>query len=359
MPMLIIALDGVLSDGLLTEDEEAFVRKLSIDMGISEGRYEEALTERAKAHSALIEGQQPPNMLDAIDEGTLDNTNLPQLTETEARKLKGAAGHGWWDAAFTRLLLQTIPGGPGELVDVYCRTALSALTVLPERRQLSYLGVDRSAERIQEAEALVAREAVDHAAQRIALATGSPDALPLEDASVDYVLAIRALANLEDTRPVFAEAMRVLRPGGRIIIAEPDGYAEAFHFESHLVDYNQAFHRLVVQVDRVLTGHGHVLGRSGLAIGPTLTARMVAAGFLPDTVQVHASNNMRRRRFGKFVRRLRKYPQALASKAGLTDTPAYAEVLRAVDQLEAMIPADHVGMSGHVLPMFLAVGIKD
>jgi SAM-dependent methyltransferase len=358
MPMLHIALDGVLADRVLKAEEESFVRKLAIDIGVSEARYEAALKERATFHNARIEMGGAPSGILHIDAPTLDDHSL-DMTTHELTKLRGAAGHAWWDAAFTRLLLETIPGGPGELVDIYCRTALSALTLLPERRQLSYLGVDKSRDRIAQAEAMVARDALDHAADRIALTIGTPDRLPLADASVDYVLAIRALANVEDTRPVFAEALRVLRPGGRIIIAEPDGYAEAFLFESHLVDYNEAFRRLVVQVDRVMTGNGPVLGRPGVAIGPTLTARMRAAGFEPGPVTVHASHNMRRRRFRKFVRQLQRYPQAIASQAGLLDTPAYAEVQRAVNDLISVVPENHVGMSGHVLPLFLAVGIKE
>jgi len=74
---------------------------------------------------------------------------------------------------------------------------------------------------------------------------------------------------------------------------------------------------------------------------------------------VHASNNLSPRPFGRVARRLRKYPQAVARAVGLDKSKELAAVIEAVEELEAHIPADRVGMSGHVLPMLLAVGEKE
>jgi len=356
VPTMIMVLDAVLADGTMSVQERAASERIAGELGIGAERLESLVAERAAAAGASVEGLDTPQGPRVSGE----TIGVEAVAEGQtARQLRGAAGHGWWDATFTRMLLECIPGGPGEMVDVYCRTALSAMTLLPDRRQLTYLGVDRSSERLSLAKQELIAQSHQHAVDRITLTVGQPDALPIEDESVDYVLAIRALANLTDTRPVFAEAYRVLRPGGRLIVAEPDGFAECFHFDGHLSYYNAAFHRLCLAFDE---GRGQgvpEIGKPGIAIGPTLPARMKHAGLRPTKVQIHASNNMKAQPFGRLLRRLQKYPAAMAGNAGLTMTAVFASVLKAAKELEAEIPPDRVGMAGHVLPLFLVVGEKE
>jgi SAM-dependent methyltransferase len=354
LPMLEFALAGVLSDGVMSPQEEAFLRTVALELGISVATYEAVVSEKAAAAGVVVpfaDKRKGPMV-----EGAESIAVSPEAEETA--RLRAAEGHGWWDATFTRLLLEAIPGGPGEMVDVYCRTALSALTLLPERPQLTWLGVDRSSERLAIARSELANQPA-HMLERVTLTTGDPHTLPIAAESVDYVLAIRALAHQPDTRVFFAEASRVLRPGGRLLVAEPDGFAETFHFDGHLVAYNTAFRDLCVAADKHLSRGGESLGRPGLSIGSTLFERMGHAGLQPTKVWVHASNNLAPRPFGRMARRLRKYPEAVARAVGLDGSEEMKRVHAAVDELEARIPRDKVGMSGHVLPMILAVGEKD
>jgi len=354
LPMLEFALAGVLSDGVLSTAEAAFLRSSALELGISVETYERVLSEHASAAGVIVPETDAPRGPEV--QGSESIRVSPEAQETA--RLRAAEGHGWWDAAFTRLLLETIPGGPGEMVDVYCRTALSACTLLPERPQLTWLGVDRSSERLSVAKSELAVQP-GHLLDRVTLTTGEPSTLPIGDESVDYVVAVRALAHQPDTRPFFAEAYRVLRPGGRLIVAEPDGFAETFHFDGHLVRYNTSFRDLCVAADEHLARGADPVGRPGLSIGSTLFERMRNAGFTPTKVRVHASNNLSPRPFGRMARRLRKYPDAVARAVGLEKSSELQRVHAAVDELDARIPRDRVGMSGHVLPMILAVGEKE
>ena len=60
-------------------------------------------------------------------------------------------------------------------------------------------------------------------ADRITLETGDMTRLPYEDASFDLVTAsisIHNIPNAEGRRRAVSEALRVLRPGGRLVIAD-------------------------------------------------------------------------------------------------------------------------------------------
>ena len=361
IPMLVLALEAMMLDGRVTAEEEAFLRQASVRLGIRESRYEDILAEKVAEHGVLLEvSLHGSDMLtDAFGHEVTGVMPIPTASPEAARteRLRSASAK-WWDKAFTRLLLECVPGGPGEMVDLYCRTGGSAVTLLPERPQLSWTGVDPRDERLEEASKSLTTQGLGRLS-RITLLQGEPDALPVDSLSMDYVVAIRALANRVDTRPVFDEAWRVLRPGGRVIVAEPDGLAEAFYFRGPLWSYNAAFQAMSVEVDRRMAEGAHEAGRPGLTIGPTLPKRMAHAGFEPGQVRVHASHNLKPQRFDRLARRLRRYPTQLAQAWGLQDSLLLKAVLHEVDKLERELGEDAVGMAGHLLPIFLVVGAKE
>jgi SAM-dependent methyltransferase len=106
-------------------------------------------------------------------------------------------------------LLALAPGDT--VVDVGCGAG-HAVAELAEDK-LKVIGIDADPDAITAAQARTP-DAVFHVARS--------DHLPLEDESVDGYRAARLFHLLADPLPTLAEAWRVLRPGGRIVLAGQD-----------------------------------------------------------------------------------------------------------------------------------------
>jgi len=105
-------------------------------------------------------------------------------------------------------------------VDIGCGDGY--LTERLAERFRKVIAVDHSPERLQ-----AARERV--AAASVEFHLGEVDALPVADASADAVFLSMVLHHVPEIGTALAEAFRVLRPGGRIVVADL-----APHNEEHL-----------------------------------------------------------------------------------------------------------------------------
>ncbi|MFI6507296.1 class I SAM-dependent methyltransferase [Streptosporangium sp. NPDC050855] len=105
--------------------------------------------------------------------------------------------------------------------------------------------------------------------------------LPLETGSAGYVLLRYVLQHLSDPAPALAEARRILRPGGRILITEVDascwGLADPVHPELAGVHAKIAAAQQAAGGDR--------------AIGRRLTRLLRGAGFTEVSIRPFATTN--------------------------------------------------------------------
>lgn len=102
---------------------------------------------------------------------------------------------------------------------------------------------------------------LDYAARRgITVRPGTAEKLPFEDESFDTVLAVTTICFVDDLPKTFAEAHRVLRPGGRLVIGFIDRASklgeEYLHARLEQVFYREATFRSGPEVDALLTETG-------------------------------------------------------------------------------------------------------
>lgn len=102
------------------------------------------------------------------------------------------------------------------VLEVGCGTGAIARALAARRDVAAVLGVDPSPVLLAKARELA------KGVSTLSFREGDARVLPIEDASVDAVVFYTVLCHIPDARQALSEAMRVLRPGGRLGIFDGD-----------------------------------------------------------------------------------------------------------------------------------------
>ena len=144
----------------------------------------------------------------------------------DARQL--LPGRSW--AAWARTLGELLP--PLDVVDIGCGDGYLAVEAARWARRVT--GVDRSDDVLEHAKALAAKRQITNVEWR----KGDLSRLPLRDASHDVALLSQALHHASDPERAIAEAVRVLRPSGRVLLmdlkAHDQGWVRSRFGDRHL-----------------------------------------------------------------------------------------------------------------------------
>lgn len=211
---------------------------------------------------------------------------------TEVRKLAELEDRHWWYAERRHLLAAALAGvAPGRAVDV--GAAGGGNTRVLRRLGWSAAALEYGADGAQVA-----------LGRGLAVLRGDATALPLADASLDLVVAFDVLEHLVDDARCVQEVRRVLRPGGRFLVAVPCD-------------------------PRLWSAHDDAVGHVRRYTRATLTGLLEEGGFALDTV---ASWNVLLRPVVALRRRA-------SSGSDLTELPRPVNLaLRLVVVLERYLP---------------------
>jgi SAM-dependent methyltransferase len=130
--------------------------------------------------------------------------------ETHGDPRQLVPGRSW--AAWARALGHLLP--PLDIVDIGCGEGY--LTLEAARWARSVIGIDRSSEVLERATALARRRRVSNVTWK----KGDFRKLPVKDESIDVALLSQSLHHAADPADALSEAIRVLRPGGRVLILD-------------------------------------------------------------------------------------------------------------------------------------------
>lgn len=115
-------------------------------------------------------------------------------------------------------ILEDLPSNDSlELLEVGCGAGAVLHVIGSAKPQTALHGIDIEAKQIERA-----KQHLSLLPNRKDLRVGDAAALPWDDNRFDCVFFMWMLEHLRDQQPVLAEALRVLRRGGRVVITETD-----------------------------------------------------------------------------------------------------------------------------------------
>jgi ArsR family transcriptional regulator len=165
-------------------------------------------------------------------------------------------GRSW--AAWARALGHLLP--PIDVADIGCGEGY--LTLEAARWARSVIGIDRSESVLASAKELAARRQVTNVLWK----QGDLERLPLRDASVDVAVLSQSLHHAGDPERAVAEAVRILRPGGKLLVLDLRDHDQAW-VRSRFGDRHLGFSN--AQLEKLLRAAG--LGEVRVHVGAKKT----------------------------------------------------------------------------------------
>jgi SAM-dependent methyltransferase len=199
---------------------------------------------------------------------------LDALTSSTLKHLR----EHWWNDSFTDFLQETLRPRPGKrILDVGCGTGTAEINLSRLRlSQIQLFGVDLAVDRVR-----AAATATRGINARVSYAVADARRLPFGAAVFDSAYCVAVLQHIREVSLALGELARVTRPGGRILVVEPDNAAR--YWFSSVPSGMQAFELS----RRFFIGLGSARGDSPAApVGPLIPGMFDATGIDPVSVRL-------------------------------------------------------------------------
>jgi SAM-dependent methyltransferase len=279
-----------------------------------------------------------------VHEGSTANRGLDGLTTAELC----ASRLGWWDEAFTDLLVRRVPHGATRLLDAGCGLAHAAHSLLPRVPGATYLGIDADAERLRGARQLLAGAPYE---SRAWLCLGRLERLPCREGEFQLALTSMTLQHLPDPAAGVREIARALAPGGVLVAVEPDNTNNLFYFDGVLDQVNEAFRELSQEQRRRRRP-------ADIALGPRLGRMLENASLAVIELFPYAAGRARKLVASHFFARARRVVEVVAASLPPGGGREAESCLAALARAEATVGSDTEGCACQLVPLFVCVGQK-
>ena len=200
--------------------------------------------------------------------------DLDALTSSTLKHLR----EHWWNDAFTAFLEETLKPRPGKrILDVGSGTGTAEVSLARLRlSQMHLFGVDLLFDRVK-----AAHTATRGINARVGYAAADVCKLPFCDGAFDSTYCVAVLQHIRDLSGALAEISRVTRPGGRVLIVEPDNAAR--YWFSSVQSGMDAFELS----RRFFAGLAAVRGdTTETSVGPRVPGMLAASGVEPVSVRL-------------------------------------------------------------------------